>query len=156
MSEFTPINTQEEFDAAIGERIKRERRTIEERYKNHLSPEDVAKKYEGYLSPEDVTKKYKGWLSPEDAAEKESKIKGYETDSAKTRIAHEMGLDYDAIKFLQGEDEKSIKKSAEALKNLMGSHGSAPPIYTRDPAGNGEKTKETEAFKTMLADMKGE
>lgn len=156
MSEFTPINTQEEFDAAIGERIKRERRTVEEKYKSHLSPEDVAKKYKGYLSPEDVTKKYEGWLSPEAAAEKEAKIRAYETDSVKTRVAHEVGLEYDAIKFLQGEDEKTIKKSAETLKNLMRGHEGAPPTYTRDPAGDGEKAKETEAFKTMLADMKGE
>ncbi|MEG1873329.1 MAG: hypothetical protein RR194_04715, partial [Ruthenibacterium sp.] len=35
MAEFTPITTQEQFDAAIGERIKRERETI-------------AKKYEGF------------------------------------------------------------------------------------------------------------
>lgn len=156
MSEFTPINTQEEFDTAIGERLKRERRTVEEKYKNHLSPEDVAKKYEGWLSPEDVAKKYEGWISPEDSAAKDSKIKNYETDSAKTRIAHEIGLDYDAIKFIQGDDETSIKKSAESLKELMGNHNSAPPVYTREPAGDGKKSKETAAFKTMLADMKGE
>ena len=37
MSEFKPINTQEEFDIAIKDRISRER-----------------KKFEGYLSPEQV------------------------------------------------------------------------------------------------------
>lgn len=155
MSEFTPINTQEEFEEAIGERMKQERKIIEDKYKNYLSPEDAAKKYEGYLSAEDVAQKYEGWLSPEDAAEKESKLKKYETDSLKTKIAHEMGLKYDAIGFLQGEDEKSIKKSAEALKGLMGSH-SAPPVYTTEPAGDGKKSQETAAFKAMLANMKGE
>ena len=32
MSEFTPITTQEELDAVIGERLKRERDTVTKRY----------------------------------------------------------------------------------------------------------------------------
>ena len=40
---FTPINTQEEFDSAIGERLSRDR-------------ESQAKKYEGWTSPEDLKK----------------------------------------------------------------------------------------------------
>lgn len=156
MSDFTPINTQEEFNEAIKDRIKRERTATEEKYKNHLSPEDVAKKYEGYLSPEEVKKKYEGYISSEEAVEKDKKIKGYETDSVKMRIAHEMELPYDAVKFLRGDDEKSIKESAEALKGIMGTHSNVPPLYQDEPLGDGKKGKEQAAFKTMLADMKGE
>ena len=35
MAEFTPINTQEEFDAAIGARLKRERDTITAKYADY-------------------------------------------------------------------------------------------------------------------------
>ena len=64
MSDFTPITTQEEFDKAIGERLKRERETVKKEYAGYLSPDDEKKKYEGYLSPEAVSKKYEGYLSP--------------------------------------------------------------------------------------------
>lgn len=154
--EFKAITTQEEFDAAIGERIKRERKATEEKYKGWMSPEGAAKKYEGFLSPEEVSKKYKGFLSPEEVAKKDAQLKSYETASVKTRIAHETGLDYDAVKFLQGDDEKSIKESAESLKKLMGTGAGAPPMFSQEPSGDGKKNKEREALKKVLADMKGE
>ena len=89
-------------------------------------------------------------------AKKDAQIKKYESDSAKTRIAHEVGLGYDAIKFLQGDDEKSIKESAESLKKLMGNGAGAPPMFSSEPSGDGKKDKEREALKKVLSDMKGE
>lgn len=101
--------------------------------------EQWKRKYEGYLSPDDVktqtadlnkqiadltkalddsNKKIEGFTN--DIADRDSKIKAYESRSVKTRIAHESGLSYDAIDFLKGDDEESILKSAEALKSLMG------------------------------------
>lgn len=136
MGEFTPIETQEQLDSIIGERIKEIREKAEKKYEGYLSPEEVTKKYEGYLSADEVTKKYKGYLSPEEVAEKDAKIKGYESHSVKTRIAHELGLSYESIDFLKGDDEESIRKSAETLKNLVGNR-TAPPLASHDePAGN--------------------
>ena len=43
MGEFTPIATQEEFDAAIKDRLSR-------------AEEKFSKKYEGYMSADDVSK----------------------------------------------------------------------------------------------------
>lgn len=133
MGEFTPIETQEQFDSMIGERLKREGEKIRKEYEGFLSPDDVTKKYEGYLSPDEVTEKYKGYISPDEAALKDAKIKGYETHSVKTRIAHELGLSYEAIDFLKGEDEESIRKNAEILKGLVGNK-QAPPLA--NPEGN--------------------
>lgn len=132
MSDFKAIETQEQFDAAIGERLKRERETVRKEFAGYLSPEDVAKQYAGYLSPKDVETKYKDYIAPEKAAELNAKIKGYETNSVKMRIAHEKGLSYEAVNFLSGEDEESIKKSAESLKELMliGASGVAPLAST--------------------------
>ena len=75
MSDFKEIKTQEEFNAAIGERLKREREAVKKEFEGYLSPEDAAKKYAGYLSPEDETKKYAGYLSPEEAAKKDEEEK---------------------------------------------------------------------------------
>ena len=151
---FTVIETQEQFDKAIGDRLTREKETVEKRYEGYLSPEDVTKKYEGYLSPEDVKKKYEGYLSPEDVAEKDKKLKAYETNSVKMRVARENGLSYDAVEFIKGEDEESIKKSASALKTLLGVKKGAPPLATGELCGAGDK-KDAE-FRNMLRQMKGE
>lgn len=152
MSDFKVIETQEQLDAIISDRLKRERDTIRKEYEGFLSPEDVAKKYEGYLSPEDEKSKYKGYLSPDEAAKKDAQIKGYETDSVKTRIAHETGLSYEAISFLRGDDEDSIRKSAESLKALVGNTTTAPLASTEEAMGNAEDT----AIKNVLKGLKGE
>lgn len=152
MSDFKEIKTQEEFNAAIGERLKREREAVKKEFEGYLSPEDAAKKYAGYLSPEDETKKYAGYLSPEEAAKKDAKIKGYETNSVKMRIAHEAGLSYEAAEFLRGEDEESIKKSAESLKGLVGASNIAPLASTEGIPGDAKDA----ALKKTLRDLKGE
>lgn len=150
MGDFKTIETQEQFDAAISERLKREGDKIRKEYEGFLSPDDVTKKYEGYLSPDAVKEKYKGYLSPEEVAKKDAMIKGYEANSVKTRIAHELGLSYDAIGFLKGEDEESIRKSAESLKALVGNKV-APPLA--NPEGNPAKDGDA-ALKNMLKNMK--
>lgn len=146
MSDFTIIETQEQLDTVISDRLKRERETIKKQYEGFLSPEEVTKKYEGFLSPDDEKTKYKDYLSPEEAAKKDAKIKEYETASVKTRIAHEMGLSYEAIGFLKGDDEDSIKESAESLKSLMGTRQMPPPASTET---SGSDSKDAALLKTL-------
>lgn len=155
---FEPINTQEEFDAAVKDRLARE-----------------AKKYEGYTSPDDLEKikadiraesdsKIKDLSGQIDSVnqqlaerdksieEKDAKIKGYETNSEKMRIARETGLSYEAVDYLKGDDEKSIRESAESLKALMGNKP-APPLGDPEPT---EGNEEEVAYKKMLKEMEGE
>jgi hypothetical protein len=74
-----------------------------------------------------------------DLAERDTKIKAYETRSVKMRIANEAGLSYEAIDFLQGDDEESIRKSADVLKGLVGKQP-APPLASKEviPGGNSD------------------
>ena len=137
MSEFEAITTQEQFDQRIGERLKRERETI-------------SKKYEGYLSPEDVQKKYEGYLSPEEAAEKDKKIKGYETNSVKMRIAHEHNIPYELAERLTGETEEDLKKDAETMAKFLKAK-SVPPLKSTEPGGTDGKRA---AVAKMLSDLK--
>lgn len=140
MAEFTPITTQEEFEAAMKDRLARE-----------------AKKYEGYTSPEDLEKIKTDHKSEVDKlnetmtaklkekddviAERDTKIKGYETSSAKMRIARETGLSYEAMDYIQGSDEEAMKKSAEALKALINSGKPAPPLGDPEPAPPSDPAK---------------
>ena len=52
MSEFKTIETQEEFDKMIQKRLEQKEREVSERFKEYLSPEEVAKiksDYEGKI-----------------------------------------------------------------------------------------------------------
>ena len=155
MAEFTPITTQDDFDKAIGERLKRERETVRKEYAGYLSPDEIAKKYENYLSPEDEKKKYEGYLSPEEAAKKDAQIRAYETDSVKTRVAREAGIPPELASRLSGDDEAAIKKDAESLAKILnaGGRGNVPPLKSTEPDG---ASAEDAAYKAMLNDLKGE
>lgn len=161
MAEFKPIETQEEFDTAIQERLEAENK----KYEGYMSPDDVAKKYEGYMSPDDVADKYKDYLSPDEveskykdyisadmAAEKDRKIKEYETQSLKTSIAEQVGLPRTAVEFIKGNDEDEIKKSAETLKSMLGKAG-APPLRSNETGKSGSTD---EALRNTLRKLKGE
>lgn len=158
MSDFTPITTQEQLNSVIGDRLRRAEENTRKQYEGYLSPEDVKKQYEGYMSPEDVkeqTEKLQTQLATvqgslktaneksagyeKDIAEKDAKIKGYEINAMKQRVAHEAGLAYGAVDFIQGEDEESIKASAEKFKALVGGRHSAPGFNNEPPVGNGTK-----------------
>lgn len=152
MAEFKVIETQEQFDAAIGDRLKREGDKIRKEYEGFLSPDEAKKQYEGWLSPEAEKEKYKKHLSPEDAAKKDAKLKEYETNSVKMRIAHETGLSYEAVDYLKGEDEEAIRKSAETLKKMFGAGNVAPLASSEEPLENEKKT----ALKNTLRGLKGE
>lgn len=154
MAEFKPIETQEDFEAAIGERLARE-----------------AKKYEKYTSPEDLEKiraDYDGKINDlsgqidtvnqqlaerdKSIEERDAKIRGYETNSVKMRIAREAGLSYEAVEYLKGDDEDSIKKSAQNLKALIGNKP-APPLGDPEPPAPSSKDA---AYRKMLAKLKGD
>ena len=108
MEEFKPITTQAEFDAAIGERLKRERETLSKKYGDYDDLKTKVADYEKQIgqltrAAEDAAKKYAG--HDKELADLQAKVKGYETDSVKTRIAHEAGLPYELAGRLTGEDE---------------------------------------------------
>lgn len=152
MADFKVIETEEQFEEAVKDRLKTERETVKKQYEGYLSPEDVTKKYAGYLSPEDVTAKYEKHLSPEDAAKLNAKIKGYEINELKAKVAHEVGLSYDAVHFLSGDDEAGIKQSAETLKGLIGANNVAPLANPEGGISGGQEA----ALKNTLKGLKGE
>ena len=128
------------------------------------------KEFEGWISPDELAKQTAGLneqltglndqiktLSDEKAnlqtqiSEKDGQIAKYEIDSVKTRIARECGLSYEAVGFLQGEDEEAIKKSAETLKSLVGS-SKTPPLG--NPEMPPEEDGVTAAFKKYNPNIK--
>lgn len=156
---FTPIETQEQLNALIEERITRAKESARKEFEGFLSPdqqkkaeEELQTKLEGLTKQLEEANK-KSEESQNLIKEKDEKIAKYETDSAKNRIANEMGLSYDAISYLSGSTEEEIKKSAEGLKAIIGALGK-PPLA--DPEGDPGKDGAKAAYRKMLKDMKGE
>ena len=159
MSEFKPIETQEQFDAAITERIARAKEATRKEFDGWLSPEQQKKKTAELetkvsgLTSQLQEANEKITQNQTQIAERDAKIAKYETDSAKTRIANELGLSYEAVAYLRGENEDEIRKSAEGLKTIIGIR-KAPPLA--DPEGDSGTGEEKAAYKKMLQNMKGE
>lgn len=124
-----PITTQEEFDAAIGERLKRERESSAKKYEGWLSPEDQKKLNDSHA--EELKKLQDAAASNEKLiAEKDKQIAEgtrYKTDLEKTRIALSVGLDLKYAERLKGDNADEWKADAEELaKDFAAAHVTAP------------------------------
>lgn len=134
MAEFMPITTQAEFDAAIADRLSRQEKTITARFEGAMQSADVEKLKTGYENTiADLKKQIEeaGVREAESAkqlTELNSRIKGYESDSVKTRIALETGLPFQMAGRLTGETEEEIRKDAEALKSMIGGQVPIAPL----------------------------
>lgn len=153
---FTPIETQEQFDEMVRERVNRAKDSTRKEFEGWLSPEEVTTKFAELnaqltnqtATTNELTDKLKALNTQ--IEEREKQIAQYENDSVKTKVASELGLPVNAISFLQGEDEESIRKSAETLKGLVGT--TVSPMANPEPSGGDEKQS---ALKSMLNEMKG-
>lgn len=152
MGDFTVIETQEQFEEALKDRLARERSAVAKQYEGYMSPDDVNKKFEGYLSKKEVDEMYKGYASPDEVAKKDAIIKGYETNSVKMRIAHENGIPFELANRLSGDNEEEIKKDAENMSKFI-SMQSSLPLATNETQKPDNKTA---ALKNLLTNIKGE
>lgn len=149
MSEFKPITTQEEFDAAIKGRLSREK----EKYGDY----DQLKSRVAELEEENVGLKSTIEANRQSKAdddkqleELQNQISGYETASLRTRIALQYGLPYDLADRLQGTDEESFKADAERLAGYMKRAQPVAPVRETEPQVGDNKTMQ---MKSMLREL---
>ena len=154
---FTPITTQEQFDQAIGERLKRKEAEVRKEYADYDTQKQTITEKESKITElEKTITELNGKISgyEQTIGEKDAKIKGYETDSVKTRIAREMGLSFDAVDLLTGDNEEAIKKSATTLKAFVDSAKGPAPSF--EPNGEGSGSGKDAGYKNMIKGLKGE
>ena len=140
--EFKVINTQEELNAVISERIKRiETKHSEETAGLRKEIETLtAGKKENETKVADLTKKL---------ADSEAKVKNYEATAVKVRIAKEVGIPESFADRLRGATEEELKKDAESLKTSF-PHYSAPGKSTSAAEGsNSKESKINTAFAAL-------
>lgn len=153
---FEPIETQEQLDSIIKDRVARAKESaLKEAAEKYADYDELKAKAESLTTQvTDLTNALDKATSTSGESEKTiaeltAKVAKYETDSVKTRVAHELGLDYNAIQFIQGEDEEAIKDSANSLLSLVGKQ--TAPLASTEPA-NVEQSKDS-SYKKMLGEL---
>lgn len=161
--EFAPITSQEALDAVIKDRLNRQNekhsKEVEELKAQLKALEDVKAKESDYQSQLDELNKSLAEASDKiteydsQIAEKDKAIHGYEVGAIKNQVAQELGLSFDAVELLKGEDEETIRKSAETLKTLI-SKANPSPVITGEPAIVNQKQASIEsAYKQMIGGL---
>lgn len=131
MAEFTPITTQEEFDSRISERLNRQKEALTKQYADYEDLKTKVSDYETQIGKltKDAEERAKAYAETDaKLAEYETKIKGYESASLKTRVAHDIGLPYELASRLTGDTEEDIRKDAENLAQLVKKNQPAAPL----------------------------
>lgn len=154
MSDFQVIETQEQLNAIIGERISRAEEKAAEKYKDY---EDIKKQNADYAAQvgdlqkqlQEQTEKIEGRNAEVDALN--AKVQAFESSSLKTRIALEVGLPYKMAERLTGDDEAAIRQDAEMMVKLMGSRNTVP-LGSPEPTVTGEASTR-EQFKEWMAQI---
>ena len=150
MSDFKVIETQEEFNAIIGERLANKEKTVRQEYE---------KKYSDYESLKESNKSYEEKIAELTKANEEhnsiveglnKKIKQYETDSLKVQIALENGIPYQMASRLNGVDEESIRQDASTLSSFVNSKTTPPK---RNPEA---KSTSEDEYSRLLKGLKRE
>ena len=137
-SEFKTIETQEELNRIINDRLNRERA----KYADYDALKAAKAELDGLKG-----KDYPGEierLKGEIAAQKATidghaeQLTAAQNEAMRYRVASEAGLPFALAGRLQGEDEAAVRKDAEALKEIMGSGKPTQPLA--DPESNGKKS----------------
>lgn len=146
MSEFKVIETQEELDAIIKNRLER----LKEKYSDYDEIKALAVQVQdenSSLKSALETSKQETESSNKQIADLEAKISGYETENLRTRIALQNGLPFDLADRLQGTDEESLKADAERLASFIKPIGHVAPMRNLEPAL--EKNEDT-SYKNLV------
>ena len=132
MSEFKVIETQEQLDAVLGDRLRREREASEKKYEAFTSPEDLQAlkdSYEHQIS--EMQAEAKKALEEKDAQIAEGQK--YKTDLEKTRICLKAGLHVEYADRLRGESADEWQKDAELLAKDFATAHQVAPLGSNEP-----------------------
>lgn len=129
--EFTPINTQEEFDAAVAARYG-----------------DVAN-----LQQQIQTLTGERDTHANTIANLQKEISGYKTAELKQRIAKEKGIPLDMASRLSGETEKDLRADADTMAGMLRAYKGPAPLA--DP-GRKDPDGKNASMSAMLSELRGE
>lgn len=133
--DFKPIETREDFESAVKERLD-------------LAVSETEKRFEGWISPEAaaaLTKERDDGITA--IADLTAKNKAYQISTMKMKIAVESGMPPELAEKLSGETEEEIRADAEKLSGyLIKSAQQSPRFSGEPPVGSAHKS----AYLSML------
>ena len=155
MSEFKTIETQEELDRIIGERLSRQKEKFADYEDLKTSVKELEQKNADLLlaidSNNQLLKEREETLTAKETefSELQKVVDGYKLNQLKTQIALKNGIPYALAERLQGVDEESLQADAKRLSELMKPKPTAP-LKEKEPVV-GEERKN--AMRQMLRDL---
>lgn len=142
MSDFTVIESQEQLDAVLKDRLNRERESTAKKYEGYTSPDDLQKLKDSYETKikalEDAAQTTQQTLDQKDAQIADGEK--YRADLEKTRIAINAGLDIKFADRLRGETTDEWKKDAEELAKDFAMAHRVAPLGSNEPQITEEQT----------------
>lgn len=142
--------TQDELNEQIKERLARAEKKHGEELSKKQSEIDKLNEQVKDLTSQVASFDEAKATTTKEIDELKVKIKGYETASAKRKVADELGLGAKALEFIQGETEEEMRASAKNLKELTGSV--VPPLASKETP---ETNSVDNAFRVMNEKLKG-
>ena len=155
--DFKPIETQEQFDEAIKERLARENK----KYEGWTSPDKLQEIKDGY--EENANKKFEGYTSPEDLQimknDYESQIETVKNENTslkasqlRSKVANEFKLPTEMASRLQGATEEELRADAKTLAELVSTNKTVVlPLHGGSTGGSTDKNA---AVKELLSQFK--
>lgn len=149
---FKIIETQEELDRIISERLARQKEKyadydqVKERVSELEKENDVLKS-----AAESSKTSISGF--EKQISDLQGQLKGYESKEIRLRVAVANGLPIELADRLTGDDEDAIKADAERLASFMKPTEPTPPMASTEP--NVVESSDA-GYKKMIKNLKGE
>ena len=145
MADFKTIETQEELDRIIGERLEREKSKAEKATESLKTEIESLKKTlsESESQLKTLTETQSGHA--DEVAKLNSEIANYKLKAIKHEIAHQNGLPYELAERLTGDTEELLKADAETLKGLLNTKptpSAAPPVFRSEREPGDERRED--------------
>lgn len=148
MAEFKAIETQDELDKIIQDRLTRQKEKYSDYDQLKSKIEELETENSALKTAAEETKKT---LENNDhtVSDLNEKISGYETANLKTKIALQNGIPFDLADRLTGNDEETIKADAERLAGYM-KPSTPPPLKSTEMHSISGKDN---AYKNLIENM---
>lgn len=153
--EFKAITTQEELDKIIADRLKRQKENILKEYADY---EQVKKERDSFQNELiELKKSAETFNTEKENHSKEidalnTKIKGYELNSMRMKIALENNIPYSLADRLKGDDEESLIKDAKSLSEFVSKNKAVAPLKSSEPKIDIKDA----SYKKLLGNIEGE
>lgn len=145
MADFNVIETQEQLNEVIKERLEQKERMVRESYANYMSPEDqeklkkgfeeeIAKLQKQFDEDKETTAQLKAQIEAANAEVSKAKL-----DAARIKIATEYGIPIELSGRLMGDSEEALREDAKALSQFAAPKQVAPPFNPEKAKGSAKE-----------------